>query len=105
MGEYRPGHLHAGVDIRAPKGTKIYPVVNGVVDTIGSYYVKIEGSDGKYYDYIHINHSSSLSKGMSVYKNQLLQTMDWSLHNIRKYQKHSNVTTISVIHIALGKEA
>ncbi len=72
MGEYRPGHLHAGIDVKGYKGTKVYPVVNGIVDTIGSDYVKIEGNDGKFYDYVHIVPSSSMKRGKYVYKNSTL---------------------------------
>ncbi len=72
MGEYRPGHLHAGIDVKGSKGTKVYPVVNGIVDTVGGDYVKIEGNDGKFYDYVHIVPSSSMKRGKYVYKNSTL---------------------------------
>jgi len=34
LGEYREGHLHAGVDIGEGIGTKVYPVVNGIVKNV-----------------------------------------------------------------------
>ncbi|NPA03476.1 MAG: hypothetical protein GXO61_01280 [Epsilonproteobacteria bacterium] len=68
LGEYRIGHLHAGVDIRGYKGTKVYPVLDGVVDRIGNDYVKIE-SDGDFFDYVHIVPNPALYPGKRVYAN------------------------------------
>lgn len=56
----RDGHLHEGIDIMADRGTPIHAIVSGTVvqgfdDDIGGIVVRIEGDDGRYYYYAHLD--------------------------------------------------
>jgi len=46
--------FHWGVDISAPNGTKVYPVVSGVVTHVGHDQVAVDSSDGRVFEYWHI---------------------------------------------------
>ncbi|MEW6607027.1 MAG: FG-GAP-like repeat-containing protein, partial [bacterium] len=79
LGEYRPDHLHRGIDIGEGIGTEVYPVVNGTVTEIGTTvqekekaYVKIRGENGIFYDYVHIEPNSALQVGSRTIAGQTL---------------------------------
>ncbi|MCK4529289.1 M23 family metallopeptidase, partial [candidate division WOR-3 bacterium] len=66
LGEYRPGHLHKGVDIGEGTDTEVYPVVDGVVTDIydknnDNECVEVLGGDGIEYEYTHINSSVAVN--------------------------------------------
>jgi hypothetical protein len=46
--------FHFGVDISAPDGTKVYPVVSGTVSQVTSDWVGIDSGDGRSFQYWHI---------------------------------------------------
>jgi murein DD-endopeptidase MepM/ murein hydrolase activator NlpD len=46
--------LHQGVDISAPDGSPVYPVVSGTVTYVDSEWVKVESSGGQAFEYWHI---------------------------------------------------
>ena len=46
--------FHFGVDISAPDGTKVYPVVSGTVSTVHVDWVGVDTGDGRSFQYWHI---------------------------------------------------
>lgn len=62
------GHfeLHKGIDISAPNGSAVYPVVSGVVTAVNAkdLWVKVESGGGQAFEYWHIR--SAIGIGSSV---------------------------------------
>jgi hypothetical protein len=46
--------FHFGVDVSAPDGTKVYPVVSGTVSTVHVDWVGVDTGDGRSFQYWHI---------------------------------------------------
>lgn len=47
--------FHRGVDIAAPDGTAVYPVVSGTVTYVNGEWLKVESGGGHAFEYWHIN--------------------------------------------------
>jgi hypothetical protein len=64
FGEPRAGHAHKGIDIIAPKMSPILSTVDGYVRRLEipearwGYEIGIQGDDGYFYNYIHINNDT-----------------------------------------------
>src|SRR5438270_9044163 len=46
--------FHNGLDISAPDGTDVYPVVSGIVHLLDAAAVKVETLDGRTFQYYHV---------------------------------------------------
>src|SRR5213596_1957622 len=46
--------FHQGVDISAPNGTAVYPVVDGTVTLVSHEWVRVTSGDGRAFEYWHI---------------------------------------------------
>src|SRR5690242_14259190 len=47
--------FHQGVDISAPNGTAVYPVVDGTVSVVSREWVRVSSGDGRAFEYWHIH--------------------------------------------------
>ncbi len=128
LGEYReattntPRHLHKGVDIAEPNPTAVFPVIDGNVVSIGNDIVRIFGSYGIYFDYIHVIPDTNLFVGMpvstgitplgTIQNNHLhFQEKDGELNPLRKYSGLSpfsdiappTINSINILRQGLGQ--
>jgi len=78
--------FHFGVDISAPDGTKVYPVVSGTVSTVHVDWVGVDTGDGRSFQYWHIQ--PAVSVGQKVEVDQTV------LGSILKGQEHVHFTEI-----------
>ena len=69
------GHfeLHKGIDISAPNGSAVYPVVSGVVTVVNfrDQWVKVDSSDGRAFEYWHIHPMVRVGSQVEAYKTLL----------------------------------
>jgi murein DD-endopeptidase MepM/ murein hydrolase activator NlpD len=56
--------FHQGVDISAPNGASVYPVVNGVVERVRNQWIRVDSGDGLKFEYWHIR--AAVSEGDRV---------------------------------------
>ena len=63
--------FHNGVDISAPAGTPVYPVVSGTVDVESGDEVTVHTSDGRAFQYFHIRPSVRTGQPATAYKTVL----------------------------------
>jgi hypothetical protein len=56
--------FHQGVDISAPNGTTVYPVLDGVVERVSREWVRVDSGEGRKFEYWHIQ--SAVSEGARV---------------------------------------
>jgi hypothetical protein len=76
--------FHQGVDIAAPNGTAVYPVVDGTVAVVTSEGIRVNSSDGRAFDYWHIRRL--VRKGQQVVAQQTV------LGHIMKPAGHVHLT-------------
>jgi murein DD-endopeptidase MepM/ murein hydrolase activator NlpD len=56
--------FHQGIDISAPDGTAVYPVMSGVVALVSHEWVRVQSGDGRVFEYWHI--TAAVHAGQSV---------------------------------------
>ena len=56
--------FHFGVDISAPDGTKVYPVVSGTVSQVNADWIAVDAGNGRSFQYWHIR--PAVAKGAGV---------------------------------------
>ena len=78
--------FHFGVDISAPDGTRVYPVVSGTVSTVSGDWVGVDTADGRSFQYWHIQPAVTLGARVEA-DNTVLGT-------ILKGQEHVHFTEI-----------
>ena len=83
--------FHQGVDISAPDGTAVYPVVSGVVTTVTPEWVRVDSGNGDAFEYWHI--IASVHVGDHVSERQTV------LGHIIRGQMHVHLTQIENGHV------
>ena len=78
--------FHFGVDISAPDGTKVYPVVSGTVSTVHVDWVGVDAGDGRSFQYWHIQPAVQVGARVEARKTVL--------GSILKGQEHVHFTEI-----------
>jgi Peptidase family M23 len=63
--------FHAGVDISAPDGTPVYPVVPGTVSRVTKEWVGVDTGNGRIFQYWHINAAVKTGDRVEARKTQL----------------------------------
>jgi hypothetical protein len=76
LGEDSPGsvgsfNFHNGVDISAPTGTRVYPVVSGVVRTAGGDKVVVDTGDFRTFQYYHLRPAVRTAQRVVAYRTVL----------------------------------
>ena len=72
--------FHFGVDISAPGGTNVYPVISGVVSTVTSHWVGVDVGDGRVFQYWHITPTVREGDRATIGKTVLGITTDYFQH-------------------------
>jgi hypothetical protein len=76
--------FHQGVDIAAPNGSRVYPVVSGVVERVKHEWIRVVAGDGRKFEYWHIR--PVVSEGQTVQARRTL------LGRIRRPSAHVHLT-------------
>jgi len=72
--------FHFGVDISAPGGTKVYPVLSGVISTVTSHWVAVDVGNGRVFQYWHITPTVRAGDRATMGKTVLGITTDYFQH-------------------------
>jgi hypothetical protein len=81
--ETSPGSFtfHNGIDISAPTGTPVYPVVSGVVDAkLYADEVSVDTGEGRVFQYFHIAPQVRVGQQVFAYRTVLGRTLPYWLH-------------------------
>ena len=78
--------FHFGVDISAPDGTAVYPVMSGTVESVSKSWIRVASSGGPSFQYWHI--VSKVSLGQHVERNVTV------LGHIRRGAGHVHLTEL-----------
>jgi len=71
--------FHDGVDIDAPNGTHVYPVVSGTVRSVTKESVVVEASDGRAFVYMHIAPAARAGQSVTAQTTVLGRVENWAL--------------------------
>jgi murein DD-endopeptidase MepM/ murein hydrolase activator NlpD len=63
--------LHRGVDISAPDGSLVYPVISGTVTFVNGSWVRVESGGGRTFEYWHIHAMVSVGSHVEAYQTVL----------------------------------
>jgi hypothetical protein len=63
--------FHQGIDISAPDGTAVYPVMSGEVVTISHEWVRVQSGGGHTFEYWHINPTVRVGQDVEAYSTVL----------------------------------
>jgi hypothetical protein len=94
------GHsFHNGVDISAPAGTPVYPVVSGVVTRARAGQIVVHTRDGRTFQYYHLTKAAAVRVGKTVVARRTV--LGW----IRPTYEHVHLAEIdgSVVHNPLDR--
>ncbi len=72
--------LHRGVDISAPDGSPVYPVVSGTVTYVNGQWVKVDSGSGRAFEYWHIRARVTVGSHVEAYKTVLGHILRGSGH-------------------------
>jgi Peptidase family M23 len=72
--------FHFGVDISAPGGTKVYPVISGVVSTVTDHWFGVDVGNGRVFQYWHITPTVRRGDHATMGKTVLGITTDYFQH-------------------------
>ncbi len=60
--------LHRGIDVAAPDGTAVYPVVSGTVTYVNGEWLKVESGGGHTFEYWHIRAAVAVGSHVDAYQ-------------------------------------
>jgi murein DD-endopeptidase MepM/ murein hydrolase activator NlpD len=72
--------LHRGIDISAPNGASVYPVMSGVVTFVNHEWVRVDSSGGHAFEYWHIDSVVQNGDRVEAYKTVLGHIMAPAMH-------------------------
>jgi hypothetical protein len=72
--------LHDGIDIAAPDGTAVYPVLSGTVTYVNAEWLKVESGGGRAFEYWHVHASVAVGSHVEAYRTVLGHILRGSGH-------------------------
>lgn len=72
--------LHTGIDVAAPDGTAVYPVVSGTVDYVNGEWVRVQTGGGRAFEYWHIRAAVHVGDRVEAQRTVLGRILRGSAH-------------------------
>ena len=93
--------IHRGVDISAPNGAPVFPVMSGVVDYVDHEFVRVQSGGGQAFEYWHIRARVSTGDQVEAYATVLGHIMRPSAHvHLTELQNGRPVNPLAAGHLA-----
>jgi hypothetical protein len=98
--------FHFGVDISAPDGTKVYPVVSGTVSTVHVDWVGVDTGDGRSFQYWHIQPAVTVGAKVEADRTVLGKILKGQEHvHFTESDNHRVVNPLQSGHLTPYKDA
>jgi len=96
--------FHQGIDISAPNGTDVYPVMSGVVTAVGTAraeeHVEVDSGDGHFFEYWHIRTRVAVGDHVTAQRTVLGQILRPAMHvHLTEYQDGRIVNPLAPGHL------